>query len=155
MAGVIFSDFDSAPVQKLLNPGPDPAILQIWESDSYSDSGYNNPSNRNLPMCLPKKWPHRLLLLPKWKSDSGSVFIKTSCEVVLHIWRWCNNMLCKKQPAIIIINNKQSNLLLKNWLRLHSGPSLKKSTPAPLLFSKIFKTPAGVHSDTPAPIHLW
>jgi len=34
-------------------------------------------------------------------------------------------MICKKQSAIIIINNKQSNLLLKNWLRLHSGHSLK------------------------------
>ena len=42
-----------------------------------------------------------------------------------------------------MIKNKQSNLLSKNWLRLHSGsgPSLKKSTPAPLLFSKIVKTP--------------
>ena len=64
-------------------------------------------------------------------------------------------MLCKKQCAIIIINNKQSNLLLKNWLRLHSGHYLKKSTPPPLLFSKIVKTPAGVYSDTPAPVHLW
>jgi len=54
---------------KFLNPGP--AILQIWESDSCSDSGYNRQSNCNLPMFLPKKWLHRLLLLPKWKSDSG------------------------------------------------------------------------------------
>ena len=54
----------------------------------------------------------------------------------------------------MIINNKQSNLLLKNWLRLHSGPSLKKSTLAPLLFPKIVKTPAGVRSDIPAPVHL-
>jgi len=74
VAGVTFSDSDSAPVPKCLNPGPDRglAILQIWESDSCSDSGYNHRSNRNLPICLPKKWPHRLLLLPKWKSDSGS-----------------------------------------------------------------------------------
>jgi len=65
-------------------------------------------------------------------------------------------MLCKKQSAIIIVNNKQTNPLLKNWLRLHSGsgPSLEKPTPAPLLFSKIVKTPAGVDSDTPAPVHL-
>jgi len=47
VAGVTFSDSDSAPVPKFLNPGP--AILQIWESDSCSDSGYNNRSNRNLP----------------------------------------------------------------------------------------------------------
>jgi len=67
VAGVTFSDSDSAPVAKFLNPGPDPAILQIWESDSCSDSGYNHPSNRNLPMFLPKQWPHGLLLLPKWK----------------------------------------------------------------------------------------
>jgi len=33
-------------------------------------------------------------------------------------------MLCKKQSAIIIINNKQSNLLLKNWLQLQ--PFLEK-----------------------------
>jgi len=26
----------------------------------------------NSPMFFPKKWPHRLLLLPKFKSDSGS-----------------------------------------------------------------------------------
>jgi len=52
---------------------------------------------------------------------------KTFCEVVLHIWRLCYNMLCKKQSAIIIINNKQIHLLLKIWLRLHFGthPSLK------------------------------
>ena len=74
VAGVTFSDSDSAPVQKVLNPDPDPglAFLQFWESDSCSDSGYIQPSNHSLPMFLPKKWPHRLLLLPKWKSDSGS-----------------------------------------------------------------------------------
>ena len=33
-------------------------------------------------------------------------------------------------------------------------PFPKKSTPAPLLFSKFVKTSAGVHSDTPAPVHL-
>jgi len=74
VAGVTFSDSDSAPVPKFLNPGPDsgPAILQIWESDSCSDSGYNHPANFNLAMFLPKKSPHKFLLLPKWKSDSGS-----------------------------------------------------------------------------------
>jgi len=74
VAGVPFSDSGSAPVPKFLNPGPDPgpAILQIWESDSCSDSGYNHRYNRNLPMFLTKKWPNRLLLVPKWKSDSGS-----------------------------------------------------------------------------------
>ena len=82
---------------------------------------------------------------------------KTSCWGVLHIWRLCCNMFCKKQSAIIIINMKQTNLLLKNWLRLHSssGPSLEKSTPALLLVSKIVKTRAGVHANTPAPVHLW
>jgi len=55
---------------KFLNPGL--AIFQIWESDS----GYNHHSNRNLPMFLLKKWPHRLL--PKWKSDSGSGFSQIS-----------------------------------------------------------------------------
>ena len=63
VAGVTFSDSDSAPVPKFLNPGP--AILQMWESDSCSDSGYKHRSNRDLPMFLPKKYPHRLLLLPK------------------------------------------------------------------------------------------
>jgi len=32
VAGVTFSDSDSVPSPKFLNP--DPAILQIWESDS-------------------------------------------------------------------------------------------------------------------------
>ena len=67
VAGVAFSDSDFAPVPKFLNPGPDPAIFQIWKSDSCSNSGYNHRSNRNLP-----KPPHRLLLLLKLKSDSGS-----------------------------------------------------------------------------------
>jgi len=59
-------------------------------------------------------------------------------------------MLCKKRSAIIIIKNKQTNPFLKT----DSGFSLEKSTPAPLLFSKIVKTPAGVYSDTPVPVHL-
>jgi len=40
---------------------------KILGSDSCSDSSCNHRSNRNLPM-----WPHRLLLLPKLKSDSRS-----------------------------------------------------------------------------------
>jgi len=74
VAEVTFSDSDSTPVPKFLNPDPGPAIFQISESDSCSDSGYNHWSNRNLPMFLLQKRPHRLLLLPKFKSDSGSVF---------------------------------------------------------------------------------
>ena len=44
VAEVIFSDYDSAPVPKFSNRGPDPglAILKIWESDYCSDSGYNH-----------------------------------------------------------------------------------------------------------------
>ena len=57
---------------KFLNPDPGPEIFQIWESDSCSDSDYNHRSNRNLPLFSLKKEPQRLLLLPKWKSDSGS-----------------------------------------------------------------------------------
>ena len=72
VAGVTFSDSDSAPDPKFLNPDPGPAIFQIWESDSCSASGYNHRSNRKLPKFLLNKWPHRLLLLPKGKSDSGS-----------------------------------------------------------------------------------
>ena len=53
-----------------LKPGP--AIFQIWESDYFSDSDYSHRSNRDLPIFLLKKLPHRLLLLPKLKSNSGS-----------------------------------------------------------------------------------
>jgi len=76
VAGVTFADSDSAAVPKFLNPGPDPdlAILQIRESDSCSDSGCDHRCNRDLPMFLPKKLPHRLLLLPKWKTEFGSGF---------------------------------------------------------------------------------
>ena len=76
VARVTFSDSNSASLPKVLNPGPDPApaIFQIWESDTCSDSGYNHRSNRNLPMFLLKKRPRRLQLLQKLKSDSGSVF---------------------------------------------------------------------------------
>jgi len=49
VAGVTFSDSDSAPVPIFFNPGPE--IFQIWESGSCSDSGYNHRSNRNLT-CL-------------------------------------------------------------------------------------------------------
>jgi len=48
VAGVTFSDSDTAPVSKYFNPCPDPAICQIRESDSCTDSGYNHRSNRNL-----------------------------------------------------------------------------------------------------------
>jgi len=49
-AGITFSD--SVPIPKFLNPAPvlGPAILQIWESDSCSDSGYNHWSNQNVPI---------------------------------------------------------------------------------------------------------
>jgi len=50
------------------------------------------------------------------------------------------------------IKNKQTNLLWKT--DSGSGSSLEKSTPALLLISKIVKSPAGVYSDTPAPVHL-
>jgi len=32
---------------------------------------------------------------------------------------------------------------------------VNKSTPAPLLFWKFIKTPAGFHSYIPAPVHHW
>ena len=50
VARVTFSDSDTAPVFKFWNPGPDPAIFLIWESDSCLDCGYNHQSNLNLPM---------------------------------------------------------------------------------------------------------
>ena len=77
-SGATFSDSDSAPVPKFLDPGPDPAILQIWESDSCSDSGYNIRSNRDLPLFLPKKWLHRLCHCRNGRvtPDLGPVFLK-------------------------------------------------------------------------------
>ena len=68
---VPFSDSDSTPVPKFLNPSPDPRpeYFQIWESDTCSDSVYNHRSNRNLPtiwlrndhtdLCATRneKWP--------------------------------------------------------------------------------------------------
>jgi len=69
VAGVTFSDWDSTPVPKFLNP--DPNIFQISESDSCSDSGYNR-GNVKLPMVFLHKLPCSLLLLTKMKSDTGS-----------------------------------------------------------------------------------
>ena len=60
VAGVTFSD--SAPVPKFFNPGPDPEIFHIWESDSCSDSGYSR-GNRKLPMVLLQKWPRAPFLM--------------------------------------------------------------------------------------------
>ena len=79
--GVTFSDSDSVPVPKFLNPGPvpGPANPQTWESDSCSDSGYNHRSNRNLPTCLPKKLPH--------SSDVvETVTFETETETWLKFW---------------------------------------------------------------------
>ena len=90
------------------------------------------------------------LINQTWLTSKLYKNFKTSCEVVLQMWRWCYKMFCKKQSAMIMINNKQTNLLSKN----DSGPSSEKSTLASLLFSKIVRTPAGVHSDTPAPVYL-
>jgi len=67
VAGVTFSDSDSALVPKFFSFDPGPPIFQILESDSYSDFNYNHRSNRNLPMFLLKKWPHRLLHCRNWK----------------------------------------------------------------------------------------
>jgi len=55
VAVVTFSDSDSVPVPKVLNPAPDPgpAIFQISESDSCSDSGCILRSNSNLPEVGP------------------------------------------------------------------------------------------------------
>jgi len=71
-------------------------------------------------------YTHMKLTNLTWTSKLYKNF-KTSCEVVLHIWRLCCSTLFKKQSAIIIIKTKQTNLLLKYWL----------------------------YSDTPAPVHLW
>jgi len=70
MAVVTFSDPESTPVPKCLNPDPGPKTFQLCESESCSDSGYHR-CNRNSAMFILKKchiWkPHRLLLL-KMKS---------------------------------------------------------------------------------------
>ena len=59
VAGATFSDSDSTPVPKFLNPGPGPdpapAIFQIWKSDYCTDSGYNHPSNRKFAHVFPNE----------------------------------------------------------------------------------------------------
>ena len=65
---------------------PGPAIFQIWESDSCSDSGYNHRSNRNLAMFLLKKWSHKLPLLPKLKSD-GQIRVRFFPNFWLRVWK--------------------------------------------------------------------
>jgi len=66
---VTFSDSDSAPVPKFLKPGPDPvpAIFQIWESDSCSDSDCNHRSNRNLPVFSLKNYHTDSCYCRNWK----------------------------------------------------------------------------------------
>ena len=58
VAVVTFSDSKSTPFLKFFNPvpGPDREILQIWKSDSCSDSSYHR-CNQNLSMFFLKKWP--------------------------------------------------------------------------------------------------
>jgi len=76
VAGVTFSDSDSAPVSKFLNQGP--AIFQIWESDSCSDCGCNHRFNRNLPMFDLKNDHTHSCYCRNWKvtPDPGPVFAK-------------------------------------------------------------------------------
>jgi len=71
VAGVTFSDSDSVTVPKFLIPGPQPgpAIFQ-----------FANPTLVQIPATIINPtlifpcfyWPHRLLLLPKFWSNSGS-----------------------------------------------------------------------------------
>ena len=74
----LFSDSDSTPLPKFLNPGP--AILQIWESDSCSDSGYNHRSYRNLPCFYLRNDRTDSCNYRYWKvtPDPGPVFHKFS-----------------------------------------------------------------------------
>jgi len=76
VAGVTFSDSDSAPVSKFLNPGL--AIFQIWESDSCSDCGCNHRFNRNLPMFDLKNDHTHSCYCRNWKvtPDPGPFFPK-------------------------------------------------------------------------------
>ena len=76
VAGVNFSDSDSTPIPKCLNPGPDPAVFLIWESDSCSDSGYNHQSNRHLPMFYLKNDYTDSCYCGNWKVTPGPVFHK-------------------------------------------------------------------------------
>ena len=77
VAVVTFSDSKSSPFLKFFNPvpGPDREILQIWKSDSCSDSSYHR-CNQNLSMFFLKKWP--------------SVQIPASAEIenCSRIWDW-------------------------------------------------------------------
>jgi len=55
LAGVKFSDSDSAPISKFVNPDPGRKIFQIWESESCSDSSKYR-CNRNYAMSSYNKW---------------------------------------------------------------------------------------------------
>jgi len=52
VAGVTFSDYNSAPVPKFLNR--DPEVFRMWESDSCSNSS-NHRGNRNSDMFVIKQ----------------------------------------------------------------------------------------------------
>jgi len=75
VAGVTFSDSDSAPVPQFLNPdsGPDTEIFQIWESYSSSDSSYHR-SNRNLPVLYLRNDHADSYYCQNWEVDPGPVF---------------------------------------------------------------------------------
>ena len=47
-------------------------------------------------MCLLKKWPHRLLLLPKLKSDSGS---GSGFSQIFDPWSWSGSERRRQNPA--------------------------------------------------------
>ena len=74
VAGVTFSDSDSVPVPKFLNPGP--PIFQNWESDSCSRSGYNHRSNRNLPVFYLRNDHIDSCCCRNWKVTPDPVFPK-------------------------------------------------------------------------------
>ena len=87
VAGVTFSD--SAPVPKFFNPGPDPEIFQIWESDSCSDSGYSR-GNRKLPMVFTAEMTTRTFSYDHCHTFSyrnmNSVFLKLTNECSNAFW---------------------------------------------------------------------
>jgi len=73
LAGVTFSDSESC--SKIIESVLDSNFFLIWDTDSCSASG-NHRCNRNSATFVIKQWhlqkPHRLLPLPKIKSDPGS-----------------------------------------------------------------------------------
>ena len=102
LAGVKFSDCDSALVPKFFNPHPSPKFFLIWKSKSCSDSDYHQ-CNRSSAMFWSQKittyWFSALLPSLSWK---GLRVMRQRCAD-------CHILRSRSSPDLLKLSPSKSN----------------------------------------------